>query len=486
MVLLKLLRKLCGNCSVITDDSQSTSVSIQSPTSRIALEYGIDVANPPGARYEVADRSKKAIISTEWPFRSTTPKYEQDSHNLHERRTRSPVTPIRINSPEQRGRRPKTPVTPVSTGKVAFDTPVKNRQRSRSPVKKFMGMVKSLSANQLPHGNSAEKIDTPGSNKGKWKELSHKLRHGFLTADLEQLNQETMMEQYTADQHSNFRIITPPPSRERSTFPISIRSSGQSKLWSELEYMLIESCNTFLKDELANDRLSRESVIKIKRQWQAKNRPHVVEFYYDQSTQYDLVIANLSTIKLYSDYSQDAVMLNSVLHQWKILIRELNVKTLCMPDSVVRRWLHDGRRVLELLGATQITLANIDKLTTLCLAVISSAEKERARMVVRDQVINSHGIHRRSVSDGSQHTLITHERALLHNDHDYPPLPTPTSSSTTSRKVSDKEQRAGIQAAGMNATQKSIPFTFTYGKGSHAHSKSLGQYESRQAARVNG
>lgn len=348
-----------------------------------------------------------------------------------------------------------------------------------------------MSTNQLPNEPPSSKPDTStNTNQGRWKELSHKLRHGFLTADLEQLDKEALMDQYTSENRKNeaVRIITPPSNHERTNFPVSIKSSGQSKLWSELEYMLIETSNQFLKDELASNRISRDSVLKIKRQWQARNRPQVVEFYYDQATQYDLVIANLRTVRLYSDYCQDAIMLNSVLHQWKILIRELSVKTLCMPDSIVRRWLHDGRRVLELLGASQITLTNMDKLSTLCTAVIGSAEKERAKRRHRDKVTDTQGNHRRSVSDSSTTTLYKHEQALLRARQPTPPSVPPMFLAASGRRVmypeaSQQQLRrphAQTQAHHQSSNSVANQFVFTHGGGSnynhshgHKHSKSL-------------
>lgn len=315
--------------------------------------------------------------------------------------------------------------------------------------------------------------DTPASaNKRKWKELSNKVRHGFLTADLAQLEQEEMMEQYSSN--GDIQILTPPPSHPRFTPPVSIKSSGQSKLWSELEYMLIKTCNTFLKDELEHDRLSRESIIRAKRQWQARSRPQVIEFYYDQATQYEIIIDNLRTIKLYSDYAKDAITLNAILHQWKILIRELSVKTLCMPDSIVRRWLHDGRRVLELLGAPQITLAHLDRLSGLCFAVFGSAEKQRAKQRSRADTTDSH---RRSASDGSQNTLLIHEQALLNHGMSgslqVPPLPTPRSTGNGARKVTPQEQRIAQQARKSTERDRSA---LSGGRGA---SKSLSSAERR-------
>lgn len=324
-----------------------------------------------------------------------------------------------------------------------------------------------MSANQIPIDTPPSTRDAPASaNRSRWKELSNKLRHGFLTADLEQLEQETIMEQYSTSDEIN--ILTPPPSRHQARFPVSIKSSGQSKLWSELEFMLIETCNGFLKTELEKDRLSRESIIRTKRQWQARSRPQVIEFYYDQATQYDLIIANLGTIRLYSDYAEDAIMLNSVLHQWKVLIRELSVKTLCMPDSTVRRWLHDSRRVLELLGAPHVTLAHLDRLSGLCFAVFGSAEKQRAKQQSRT---NTNGSHMRSLSEGSQNTLWIHEQALeksgTESSLQVPPLPTPKSIGSPVKKVTPQERRMAQQARKCSDKEQ-----FIFGNG-HEYSRSL-------------
>lgn len=387
-------------------------------------------------------RHKNETSSTFWPFRNHVDQGECDSNEFYELDTDQKVSNLPnsqksqqnvarpVEQDEVRGRRPVTPTAclPQFNLDPSCSFSKTPPPRSRSPVKKLVGMVKNMSVNQIPIEPSPPKTQTPTStSKRKWKEFGHKLRHGFLTPDLEQLAQEDLMEQYTQpnDSRGAEHEITPPSTNERTAFPVSIKSSGQSKLWSELEYMLIETCNTFLKDELEGDRLSRDSILRTKRQWQARNRPQVIEFYYDQATQYDLVFANLPTVKLYSDYSQDAIMLKSVLHQWKVLIRELSAKTLCMPDSIVRRWLHDGRRVLELLGASQITLANMDKLTSLCMAVIGSAEKERAKTRVKNKITDTQGSHRRSVSDSSTTTLHKHERELMRGMENFLPLPTP-------------------------------------------------------------
>ncbi|KAK5955751.1 hypothetical protein OHC33_003392 [Knufia fluminis] len=467
----------------------------------------IELPTPGTTAPEPLTYHKNGISSTVWPFRGpldeNTGQEEEESIDENEdfRPVRTPSHHASRRNPEgaeqdddRRGRRPATPTSPSKQRFGLRGSPAKTPlPRSRSPVKKLIGMVKSMSTNQIPDRPSPPKTSTPiSTNKRRWKEVSYKIRHGFLTADLEQLEQEDMMEQYatsaTDGANDDVHIITPPASRQRTVFPVSIKSSGQSKLWSELEYMLIETCNSFLKEELEAGRLSRDSIIRTKRQWQARNRPQVIEFYYDQAAQYDLIIANLRTVQLYSDYAQDAIMMNSVLHQWKILIRELSVKTLCMPDSIVRRWLHDGRRVLELLGASQITLSHLDRLSSLCLAVIGSAEKERAKGRTRANTTDTHRSHRRSASDGSQNTLFLHEQNLVRGQETQPPpLPTPTSMTSASRKVTPQERRvaqAHTQTQTGRNNNEAKHFVFSHGhrhpvSPGHGHSRSLGQNEDR-------
>jgi len=451
----------------------------------------------PGSRApELATRHTDAISSTVWPFRASRDKQEYQEDAVNNNNILPPVqTPLDYpgrttieedDEHERKGRRPATPTSPSNTRFGIKGPPPKTpRPRSKSPVKKLMGMVKIMGASQSPNEPAPPKTNIlTSTNKRRWRELSHKFRHGFLTPDLDQLDQEEMMERYAVNEfdgvNEGIRIITPPASRQRIAFPVSIKSSGQSKLWSELEYMLIETSNSFLKEELESGRLSRDSILHTKRQWQAKNRTQVIEFYYDQATQYDLIIANLRTIQLYSDYAGDAIMLNSVLYQWKILIRELSVKTLCMPDSAVRRWLHDGRRVLELLGAPQITLSHLDRLSSLCLAVIGSAEKGRAKARVRAGATDVQGNHRRSASDGSQHTLFLHEQALLRGRKTSPPpMPAPGSVSSAGRKVTPQEQRIADthgQTQNGNLSHEAKHFVFRHG---HGLSRSLGQSENR-------
>lgn len=163
-------------------------------------------------------------------------------------------------------------------------------------------------------------------------------------------------------------------------------------------------------------------------------RPQVIEFHYDQLTQHALIIANLKTVRFHGDAAKDTLQTNSTLHGWKIMAKEMSVRTLCDPDSVIRKHLHDGHRVLELLGAPFCTFLAFNDLQVKTLARITNRQKERMAR-------KSGSAHGRSQSDGSRIVSGITRRNFSEGSHDFPytpesfqldkidlaPSPTPTS-----------------------------------------------------------
>lgn len=226
------------------------------------------------------------------------------------------------------------------------------------------------------------------------------------------------------EQH-NFVSIASPQLRSRRPAIISLDTAVQSRAYQELELLIVDSANLFLLDEYEHGRLTRESVLRSRRNWEDRNRPRVLEFIYDMQTQYDLIMANLRTLKLYGEHAEDMIKLNSTLQQWKIMIREWPVKTLCMPDSVIRRWLQDTRRVLELIGASAKAMTCMDNLTISVYQVIRN--KEHLRSQLRNVSNGSTAtVHQRSFSDGQSFNIF--QQGLgpmpLPLESNVPPMPT--------------------------------------------------------------
>lgn len=137
----------------------------------------------------------------------------------------------------------------------------------------------------------------------------------------------------------------------KSPIPISLNSLSQSKLYSELEFMICSSANNFLFRQYKVGRVSGDSIKRITNFWGSKNRPQVVQFQFDQDTQRRLIKANLRTLNFHGESAGNPVLLQANLRNWKAIVKEMSVRTFCLPDSVIRKHMHDIHKLLEMLGA---------------------------------------------------------------------------------------------------------------------------------------
>ena len=114
--------------------------------------------------------------------------------------------------------------------------------------------------------------------------------------------------------------------------------------------MILTTANHFLKIQQANARISINTLTKFLSGWAAKGRPQILEFQFDQSTQLALILANPKSFRFYGP-NANAITVNSMLAGWKGIIKDFGVRTLCSPDTVMRKQLHDVEQVLMRLGA---------------------------------------------------------------------------------------------------------------------------------------
>ncbi|KAE8375599.1 hypothetical protein BDV26DRAFT_294904 [Aspergillus bertholletiae] len=150
--------------------------------------------------------------------------------------------------------------------------------------------------------------------------------------------------------------------RPHSVIPISLNPPIQAMLYSELEVMICVSANSFLVQQYDECRLSGESIKRIKGYWGSKNRPPVIEFQFDQATQQRLISDNKRTLRFHGESSTNPVLLNSNLHNWKAIVKEMRIRTFCTPDSMIRKHMHDVYKLLDMLGAPIATLVVCQKL----------------------------------------------------------------------------------------------------------------------------
>ena len=158
---------------------------------------------------------------------------------------------------------------------------------------------------------------------------------------------------------------------------MSLDPPYQAKTQSEVELMICITANNYLLHEHHAGRLSAESVLRTRKDWANKNRPQVVQFQYDIGTQRDLVAANIGTVNFHGESGESALVLNATLYSWKVMAKEMSVRTFCAPDSVVRKHLHDAHKILEMLGAPLVTFLAFQELQLKALGKITDKVRQK-------------------------------------------------------------------------------------------------------------
>ena len=204
-----------------------------------------------------------------------------------------------------------------------------------------------------------------------------------------------------------------------------------------MELMICVTANKYLLREFAAGRISDESVAKVSSYWTNKNRPQVFEFQYDQATQRDLVLYNLTTLKFHGESAESALVLNTTMYNWKTMAKEMSVRTFCAPDSQVRKHLHDGHKILEMLGAPLVTFLAFQELQLKTLAKFSEETKKMDEKRREER--------RKEIEDGSE----THSRQGTKEGGQQP-----SDRSEHASKISGEEGHVGGMNQSMRETSK--------------------------------
>lgn len=150
-------------------------------------------------------------------------------------------------------------------------------------------------------------------------------------------------------------------------------------IYAELELLIVTQVNRYLMEQHEKARISADSVTKTVTYWRSKNRPQVLEFMFNQVTQRDLILYNISTLQFGEKYHHNNVKLNGVLSQWKALVKEMNVRTFCHPDSMVKQHVLVTRKICELVNARSEAYIALGQLEDLVKTLITNAETERQK-----------------------------------------------------------------------------------------------------------
>ena len=174
-----------------------------------------------------------------------------------------------------------------------------------------------------------------------------------------------------------------------STARVSLGPATQAKLYSDMEYMICLSANEFLTRQFSEGRISSESIKKINSYWGSKNRPQVVGFHFDQATQRRLIISNLRSLRFDGECSTNPILLNANLRNWKVIVKEMSVRTFCAPDSAIRKHMHDIHKILAMLDTPVSIFLGFEDLQMHTLSLMSQHLKEQYRSGCANSIMSS-------------------------------------------------------------------------------------------------
>lgn len=179
-----------------------------------------------------------------------------------------------------------------------------------------------------------------------------------------------------------FSLVSSSASKYPATgYLVSLTPPEQAKLYSEVELMICATANHFLKHQQYRGRIAPATLAKVAQGWASKNRPQVIEFRYDQQTQRDLVLYNIKAFRFHGPDADDPIVLNSMMHAWKHLGKDMSIRTFCTPDSVVRKHMIDINKVLEMLGAPEVMIQAYQEVELATGTLLNQRNKERAEDV---------------------------------------------------------------------------------------------------------
>ena len=141
--------------------------------------------------------------------------------------------------------------------------------------------------------------------------------------------------------------------------------------------MICATANQYLYKMHEEQRLAPETLHKVLNSWYSKNRPQVIEFMFDQSTQRDLIQQNITTFCFYGPHAASLVAMTSMMQAWKALARDMAVRTFCSPDSAISKLLDDAYKILEMLGAPVVTINAFQEISKQAKGII---RQERRRL----------------------------------------------------------------------------------------------------------
>ncbi|EPE25774.1 hypothetical protein GLAREA_01686 [Glarea lozoyensis ATCC 20868] len=247
-------------------------------------------------------------------------------------------------------------------------------KRSRSPVKRFFASDtpspwrKELWGKQ---GLFGEEMRVPGERESEATDWQKSTRSRTNTSSSDQQKKSGMINMLK-NKIGGFKEkvdLTPKSSNRRrnenpvetTQLKISLLPKDQAVIYMELEFYLHQTANAFLLAQLKGARISPEAWNKVINKWRGTH-PTVKEFMYDQATQQEFIASNQRAFRFHGEHASDEVKVNAVLSSWAAIAKQMTFHTYCDGDFILWKLIHDVKQILEVLGAVDSVMLNIENL----------------------------------------------------------------------------------------------------------------------------
>ncbi|KAK4197934.1 hypothetical protein QBC40DRAFT_179899, partial [Triangularia verruculosa] len=182
----------------------------------------------------------------------------------------------------------------------------------------------SSSAQQTPAQKKLTKATTPKAKSHFFGRMIDRARGRTHRSSMSQQQELTSPLQ---GQSNNSRLV------------ISLTPREQSLIYCELDYVIAAALNDYIVSQLNCGRVDLTIMKKISDDWAKRGLAKVTGFRYDIETQLSILRAHIEVFKFYGNQATTLPAMFGVIDSMKNSAREMRVRTYCLPDVVIAKWM---------------------------------------------------------------------------------------------------------------------------------------------------
>ncbi|KAK4644955.1 hypothetical protein QC761_309490 [Podospora bellae-mahoneyi] len=125
----------------------------------------------------------------------------------------------------------------------------------------------------------------------------------------------------------------------QSQLVISLNPREQSLIYCELDFAIADALNDYIMSQFNLGRVDHATIKKTADEWAKKGLPKVKGFRYDVDTQLSILRAHIEQFKFYGQAATTVPSMLGIIDTMRTTAREMRLRTYCVPDVVISKWL---------------------------------------------------------------------------------------------------------------------------------------------------